>query len=203
MLTASASNSETINLPYGAPTFNESLPRAVAAVKFCDETYDYHFGDLGRAMFGRSPIDCYTGCEISNRLSRCLGYAAIKKGSGKDYGKMAGRIVLCSKLVERGTIAEVTTTILHEIGHLFAGISADHNKVWQDTCFALGLENAAQEAEGTSYKVRRNAWESTCKSERCGKTYTIARLTARRKRGGSICQCGEYLPAWKKVSKEI
>jgi predicted SprT family Zn-dependent metalloprotease len=89
------------------------------------------------------------------------------------------------------------TTILHEIGHLFAGISADHGKVWQDTCYTMGLENAEQEAEQVSYKVRRNAWTTTC--EKCGKTYNIARLTARRKRGGSICQCGSQLPSWSRT----
>ena len=192
---------ETINLPYDAPKFDESLPRAVAAVKFCDETYDHHFGDLGRAMFGRSPIDCYTGCEISSRLSRCLGYAAVKKGSGKDFGRIAGRIVLCSKLVERGTVTEIMTTILHEIGHLFAGLAADHGKVWKDTCHTMGLENAEQEAEQVSYKVKRNAWTATC--SKCGKTYNIARLTARRKRGGSICQCGNQLPSWSRTKIEV
>jgi predicted SprT family Zn-dependent metalloprotease len=120
--------------------------------------------------------------EVSNRLSRTLGYCQDSKK----------KIVLASKLLERGTQDQILEVVLHEIAHALTPQDKGHGIVWKRKAIELGVKpsyctnfsvfdkkpfkykvDCDEGHLGRKYRLRPNVSRKYCRS--CGME-TLGRL---------------------------
>jgi len=86
--------------------------------------------------------------------------------------------------LEHNEIESLKRTVLHEIGHVLAGKGHRHDKIWEEACKSIGLENP-QRFSKTTYRIP-NKYKLTC--PHCGRVTYKARKPRKDLACGKCCK---------------